>query len=155
MSGRLTRFIARRYLFSRKSHSVINVISVVSAFTVAVPTAAMIILLSVYNGLDGLLKSLYKNFDPQIKVSLNEGKFFSLDSIDVQQLRRLDGVEFVSGILEENALMSYRGRQHIGTVRGVDSAYVRMIPLDSMMAGGRSRLTLGDLNFAVVGMGVA
>ncbi len=155
MSGRLTRFIARRYLFSRKSHSVINVISVVSAFTVAVPTAAMIILLSVYNGLDGLLKSLYKNFDSQIKVSLNEGKFFSLDSIDVQQLRRLDGVEFVSGILEENALMSYRGRQHIGTVRGVDSAYVRMIPLDSMMAGGRSRLTLGDLNFAVVGMGVA
>ena len=153
--SKLVRFIARRYLFSRKSHAVVNIISCVSALAVAVPTAAMVVLFSVYNGLDDLLRSLYRNFDLPIKISAVEGKSFPADSLLLARLSSVEGVQYVTQVAEENALAEYRGRQHIGMVRGVDSFYRHVVPIESMMSMGEYALRLGDLEQAVVGMGVA
>ncbi len=154
-SSSLIRLIARRYLFSRKSHTVINIISCVSALAVAVPTAAMVVLFSVYNGLDDLLRSLYNNFDLPLKITSVTGKSFPSDSLMREHLMEIEGVEYVTEVVEENALAEYRGRQHIGMVRGVDSFYRHVVPIESMLSMGSYTLRLGDLEQAVVGMGVA
>lgn len=153
--SRLEWFIAWRYLFSRKSHSIINIISIVTLTAIAVPTAAMIIVLSVYNGLDGVLKSLYSNFDTQIAILPAEGKFIKSDSLDLATIRAMDGVDVVSAILEDNVMLDYRGRQTVARIRGVDSSYMDMLDLDTLIIAGESRTELGDLDFAVVGMGIA
>lgn len=153
--SRLAWFIAWRYLFSRKSHSIINIISIVTLTAIAVPTAAMIIVLSVYNGLDGVLKSLYSNFDTQIAILPAEGKFIKSDSLDLATIRAMDGVDVVSAILEDNVMLDYRGRQTVARIRGVDSSYMDMLDLDTLIIAGESRTELGDLDFAVVGMGIA
>lgn len=155
MRRRLSFFFAKRYLFSRKSHSVINIISGVSAFTVAIPVAAMIILLSVYNGLNGLLESMYSKFDAPLQISAVEGKVFDLAGLDTAKIRAVKGVETITAVLEENALFVYRGKQHIGILRGVDPAYGTVIPVDSMIVRGEYALKYGDLDQAVIGMGVA
>lgn len=148
-------FIALRYLFSKKSHSIINIISIVTLVAISVPTAAMIIIMSVYNGLDGVLKSLYSSFDPQISITLNEGKFFDVESVNLDSIRAIDGVLNVAQILDDNAMVDYRGRQTIATVRGVDDNYRMMINLDTLVSIGGSELELGDFDYAIPGMGVA
>ena len=89
----LPLLFARRYLFSRKSLSVINIISGVSALTVAVPVMAMVILLSVFNGFDSLIKSMYRNFDPEIRITAAEGKFFDRNTLPLSEIRNVEGVE--------------------------------------------------------------
>ena len=151
MKQGLIHFIAGRYLFSRKSHSVINVISVVSAVAVAVPAAAMLILLSVHNGLNDFIVSLNSRFDPPLKVSLREGRYFTGAEIDLQALRALPDVETVGEVLEDNALFGYRERQLTGVVRGVDSLYPRIVPIREVVTHGRYPETEG----ALPGMGIA
>ncbi|MCD8101758.1 MAG: ABC transporter permease [Alistipes sp.] len=152
---RLKLFIARRYLFSKKTHSVINLISRVSAFAVGVPVAAMIILLSVFNGFEGLVRSMYGDFDPDTAVMPAEGKFFSVEGGLPGMVRSLPEVAAVSEVLEDNALLEYRGRQFIGTVRGVDSNYVHVVPVEKMLVEGTFDLWFGDMMQAVVGQGLA
>ena len=89
----LSLLFARRYLFSKKSHSVINVISGVSAVAVAVPVMAMVILLSVFNGFEGLIRDMYKSFDPDILITPSSGKVFDTDSVPQQRLAEVPGVE--------------------------------------------------------------
>lgn len=147
----LSLWIARRYLFSPKSHSVINLISIVSAFTVAIPVAAMIVLLSVFNGLDGMIRQMYQNFDSDIRIEAAKGKFFR----DVPNLTAVEGVELYSLMLEQTALFEYQNRQFVGTMRGVDSMYRHIVPIDKTLSRGRWQLEFGDINQAVVGQGVA
>ena len=118
---RLTLLFARRYLFSKKSHSVINIIAGVSALAVAIPVAAMVILLSVFNGFEGLIRSMYKSFDPDLLVTPTQGKVFAMDSIPADRLRAIPGVAQWSFSLEENALFEYRDRQYIGVMRGIST----------------------------------
>lgn len=151
----LPQLFARRYLFSKKSHSVINIISGVSAFSVAIPVMAMVILLSVFNGFEGLIRSMYKTFDPDILVTPVKGKIFDTDSVTAQRLKSTDGVLEVSFMLEENALFEYRSRQNHGVLRGVDSLYSRVVPIDSIVADGQYRLQFGDFPEAFVGQGLA
>lgn len=146
---------ARRYLFSRKSHSVINTISRVSAFAVGVPVAAMVILLSVFNGFEELVKGMFRDFDPDIAISAAEGKVFDTGSFDLNALMRVEGVEEVSFVLEDQALLEYRGRQQVATVRGVDSLYGRVVPIEKMVVEGAYDLEFGDMAQALVGQGVA
>lgn len=143
-----------RYLRSPKSHSIINIISIVSVVAVAVPTAAMVILLSVYNGLDDLLKSLYVNFDPQIRITSAEGRYFGADSL-YGVLNNMPQIESYSGFLEDNALADYNDRQYIATVRGVDSSYTEVVPIESMVIRGEYKTLVGDSDAAVVGAGLA
>ena len=133
----LSLLFARRYLFSKKSHSVINVISGVSAVAVAVPVMAMVILLSVFNGFEGLIRDMYKSFDPDILITPSSGKVFDTDSVPQHRLAEVPGVEAWSFSLEENALFEYRDRQYIGVMRGVDSLFATMVPIDSLLTEGR------------------
>lgn len=152
---RLTLLFARRYLFSKKSHSVINIIAGVSALAVAIPVAAMVILLSVFNGFEGLIRSMYKSFDPDLLVTPAQGKVFAIDSIPTDRLRAIPGVAQWSFSLEENALFEYRDRQYIGVMRGVDSLFAEVVPIDSLITQGNYRLRFGELPEACVGQGVA
>lgn len=129
-------FLARRFLFSPKSHSVINVISRVSMVAVGIPVAAMVILLGVFSGFDQLIRQMYRDFDPDLLVRPTEGKVFAVDSLDMEAVRGLHGVVQTSWVLEESALAQYGGRQRVVTVRGIDSLWPRVVPLERMMWAG-------------------
>lgn len=151
----LSSLFARRYLLSKKSHSVINIISRVSSFAVGVPVAAMVILLSVFNGFEDIVKQMYTDFDPDIAISAKEGKVFGVDSLDREGIVQLDFVEQISEVLEDNAMLEYSGRQYIATVRGVDSLYSQVVPIEKMVAIGEYQLKRGDYQQALLGQGLA
>lgn len=117
--------------------------------------AAMIILLSVFNGFEGLVKNMYGDFDPDIAVVPAEGKFFDVDGQLLQRVGSLAEVAAVSQVLEDNALLEYRGRQFIGTIRGVDGDYTEVVPIEKMLVEGTFDLWFGDMMQAVVGQGLA
>ena len=146
---------ARRYLFSRKSHSIINIISGVSAFAVAIPIMAMVVLLSVFNGLEELVKNMYSLFDPDISVSAERGQVFGIDSVRTLNLENIDGIKAISFELDENVLFEYRGRQYIGEIKGVDSAFRDIVPIDSLVYEGNYEPYFGDFPQALVGQGIA
>ena len=152
---RLPLFFARRYLFSKKSHSVINIVSGVSAFSVAIPVMAMVILLSVFNGFEGLIKSMYRSFDPDIRITPVRGKVFPIDSLPRERFLAIDGVRDAAYALEDNAVFEYRDRQAFGTMCGVDSLYRQVVPLDSLRTEGVFQLQFGDFPEAYVGQGIA
>ena len=152
---RLPLFFARRYLFSKKSHSVINIVSGVSAFSVAIPVMAMVILLSVFNGFEGLIKSMYRSFDPDIRITPVRGKVFPIDSLPRERFLAIDGVRDAAYALEDNAVFEYRDRQAFGTMCGVDSLYRQVVPLDSLRTEGVFHLQFGDFPEAYVGQGMA
>ncbi len=155
MMPSLTTLFARRYLFAKKSHSVINLIAGVSAFAVSIPIAAMVILLSVFNGFEGLIRQMYSHFDPSLAITPASGKVFVVDSLPTEALQALEGVEALSVSLEGSVLFSYRDRQLIGVLKGVDSSYREVVPIDTLISEGRYRLALGDFAEGVVGQGVA
>ncbi len=153
--SKLSRLLAKRYLFSSKSHSVINIISSVSAFAISIPVAAMVILLSVSNGFGDLIKGLYKDFDPDIIISASEGRVFDSTALNRSMLLEFPSVQEVSMVVEESALLEYRGRQSIATIRGVDSFYRDVIPIEGMIKQGEYDLLFGDMEQLVVGQGLA
>ena len=155
MNLRLPVFIARRYFFSKKSQRVINIISLISAVGVTIGTAALIIVLSVFNGFEDLILRLYNSFDPDLKVELNIGKSFPDSAIHIDRIRNIDGVEYVSGIIEESALAKFRDRQYIITLKGVSDDYEKMTGLDTMIYDGNFRLHSGDKDYAILGSAVA
>ncbi len=152
---KLHLLFAERYLRSPKSLSVINVISRVSIFAVAVPVAAMVILLSVFNGFEDLVKQMFNEFDPDIAITPAKGKVFETSRIDLKGLREMEGVDECSSILEESVLMEYRGRQALGVLRGVDSLYERVVPVRDLIVNGEYKLHFGDMEQAIVGRGIA
>ncbi|MFZ5941962.1 MAG: FtsX-like permease family protein [Bacteroidota bacterium] len=148
-------YIARRYLFGKKSQNAINIISLISVLGVATGTMALVVVLSVFNGFDKVVKSLFSAFDPDIKISLAEGKTFSPDSALILQIRELDGVEALSEVLEENALLMYGEKQYIATIKGVDDAFMDVSGIDSMIYDGTMKLHDENRPYAIVGQGVA
>lgn len=151
----LSLLFARRYLFSAKSHSVINVISAVSVVAVGVPVAAMIILMSVFNGFTALVDGMQSAFDADLEVRPREGKTFAIEALSTDSLRSVAGVRGVSFALEQSALAEYGGRQVVVTVRGVDSDYSDVLPMDEYVRTGDFELRLGEIEQACVGSGVA
>ena len=148
-------YIARRYLFSKKSTNVINIISGISVFGVTISTLSLVVILSVFNGLDGLIKSLFSSFDPDIKITLNEGKTFNTDTKQFNQIKKLEGIAVYSEVIEENALLRYGDKEFVATVKGVDGSFSLMTGIDSMMIDGGFTLKKKDKMFAVVGYGIA
>lgn len=153
--GRLSSLFARRYLSSRKSLSVINIISKVSIFAVGVPVAAMVVLMSVFNGFEGLVQRMYSDFDPDILVTPARGKVFDAGDAEGKKLHEIKGVAGISFYLEESVLLEYRGRQTLGVLRGVDPMYENVVPVRSLISGGKYELRFGDMEQAVVGQGIA
>lgn len=151
----LPYYIAKRYLLGKKSQNAINIISGISALGITTGTMALVIVLSVFNGFDSLVKSLYNTFDPDIQISSVEGKTFSPGPSTLQDIRSIPGVSAVSEVLEENVLLLYNERQHIATVKGVDEAFTNVSGLDSMIYDGEMKLKDRNRAYAVVGQGVA
>jgi len=148
-------FIARRYLISKKSHNIINLISGISMVGVAVGTAALIIVLSVFNGFESVVKSLFSVFDPDIEITIIQGKTFHNNQINEDQIRSLPGVISYTEVVEENALLYYKKQQYLATIKGVDSLYQHNSPLDSLLVTGEMTLQDDSLDFAVPGYGIA
>lgn len=153
---KLSLYIAKRYLFAKKSRNAINVISAVSAAGVTVGTMALIIVLSVFNGLELLVTSIFNTFDPDLKITAAEGKTFMPDSLKLQLLSDVNGVACYSLTVEENVLLKYGDRQYIATIKGVDDAYTRVADIDSAMWDGDFTLRSGNGRpYAVPGVGIA
>jgi len=143
--------IAIRYLFAKKSQNVINVISMISVSGVLVGSLALIVVLSVFNGLHGLIGSLYGSFDPELKIQPARGKVFSLDSIPSQEIYETEGVAVVSHILEDQALLRSDKRQVPAIVMGVDENFAEVSGIDTIIIEGKYQLRLERQNYSVVG----
>jgi lipoprotein-releasing system permease protein len=148
-------YIAKRYLVSKKSKNIINIISLISVFGVAVGTMALIVILSVFNGFDDLIKSLFNTFDPEIEITIKEGKSFELPNSMLVQLENIDGVLHVAQVVEENVLLKYDEKFHPGIVKGVSENYESITGIDSMLVDGEFVLKDESNNYAVIGQGVA
>ncbi|MDD5570210.1 MAG: FtsX-like permease family protein [Bacteroidales bacterium] len=148
-------YIAKRYIFSKKSHNIINVISLISVIGVMVGTMALIIVLSVFNGFESVVISLFNSFDPDIKITAKLGKTFNPNEIPVGKIKKLNGVIYYTNVLEENALLKYRDKQYIATIKGVEYDFKKMSKLDTMMVGGSFILESDSNDFAVAGQGIA
>lgn len=141
--------IARRYLFSKKSHSAINIVSLISVCGVAVGTMALVVVLSVYNGFRGVIEGLFSNFDPQIRIESAEGKYFQPDSI--RQVLEMPEVDIYSYVVQENALLKFKEKQLPVTVKGVDDNYDTLTHISDIMVRGEFSLHEGRFNKAVTG----
>ena len=148
-------YIAKRYLLAKKSHNIINIISIISVIGVMVGTGALILVLSVFNGFEGLVLSLYNSFNPELKVTATEGKVYSLSEDQLKKIRQIQGVDFVSETVEENALARFGDMQYIVMMKGVDDNFVKMTPLDDFMINGRYAVGDDTKPYATIGAGVA
>lgn len=149
-------FIARRYLFSKKSHNAINLIAAISAGGVALATAALVCTLSVFNGFRDLVGSLYTAFDPQLEVVPAKGKFAAADDPALEAVRRHPDVAVATECLEDNALLLFQGRPVVVTLKGVADNYDQCTGIRQILYGtGSFRLRAADLHYGVPGIGLA
>lgn len=146
-------YIARRYLFSKKSHNAINVISTISVCGVALATLALVCTLSVFNGFQDLVETFFTAFDPQLKITATHGKVFDGQDSRVLQLKKLPEVEVYSESLEDNVMVQYQGRQAMAVIKGVEDNFDQLTPIDSILFG-RGDLLLHDevVDYAIPGI---
>lgn len=146
-------YIARRYLFSKKSHNAINVISAISVCGVALATLALVCTLSVFNGFQDLVTTFFTAFDPQLKITAVRGKVFDGQDKRVLQLKKMPDVEVYSESLEDNVMAQYQGRQAMAVVKGVEDNFDQLTPIDSILFG-RGDLLLHDevVDYAIPGI---
>ena len=147
--------IARRYLFSKKSTNAINIITSISVLGISIGTAAMILILSVFNGFESLIKEVVDDFNPDIKVSLIEGKRFDVNDSLITKIMEIDGIEAVSKTIEEVALFEYKGIQEVGVIKGVDDMFPFVTAIDSTLSDGKYIVEDEDGYYAVTGYGLA
>lgn len=153
---KLPFYIAKRYLFAKKSRNAINVISAVSVAGVTIGTMALVIILSVFNGLEKMVTGIFNTTDPDIRITAVKGKTFIPDTLRLNSLSKIEGVEAWSLTIEENALLKYDEKQSIATIKGVDENYVVVTDIDSAMFEGEFRLeSENGRQWAIPGIGVA
>ena len=149
-------FIARRYLFSKKSTNAINVISIISMVGVAVATMALVIVLSVFNGFHDLVASFFTNFDPQLEVVPVKGKVAAADDAVFMKIRQLPEVDMVSECVQDQALAFYDGQQAMVNIMGVDDNFARMTRIQKILYGdGDFSLQAANLEYGVPGIRLA
>ena len=148
-------FIARRYLFAKKSHNVINIISAISAIGMAIGTAALIIILSVYNGFDSLIKSMMSNIEPDLLITPATGKVFVPEGETYDWIYDQPAVKNMCCVLQEQVFINYDGQQGLALVKGVDWIYENESPVKDHLREGSFVLHRGDVPLAAVGVGLA
>jgi len=146
--------IAKRYLLAKKSTNAINIISSISVVGMTVGTMALVVVLSVFNGFEDLVVSLYNSFNPEIQVTPMQGKTFVPDKNQIQLILKEDGVETISETLEENALLRYGDKQFIATIKGVDPKYEDVTGIDSTIIRGKFILEDRGEPLAIIGAGI-
>ncbi len=151
----LSLFIAKRYLFSRKKQNAINIISGISMVGVAVGTTALIVILSVFNGIDLLLQQNTDNLTPDLVISPAKGKFIHFDTLHYAGLDRMAGIAYYDPVVEENALLKYGDRLKPVTLKGIGQGYAQHVDFSRNMVEGEFKLKAGDSFLGVVGYGIA
>lgn len=147
-------YIALRYLFAKKSHNVINVITGISVVSIAVVTMALVIVLSVFNGFEKLVTSMFNHFNPDLVISPASGKTFSMDAFPLIEVKNARGVVYYAEVLEETALAIYRDRQHIVKMKGVGEGFAQVADIENRMVYGAFLLKEGAAERTVIGHGV-
>ena len=149
-------YIAKRYIFSKKSTNVINVISIISVIGVAVATTALVIVLSVFNGFHDLVATLFTNFDPQIEVVPTKGKTAPADDPLLTKIRHLPEVDVATESVEDQALAIYNNKQAMVTVKGVDDNFDQLTHITDILYGdGHYSLHAGELQYGIMGIRLA
>lgn len=151
----LPLYIAKRYLISKKSHNVINIISWISVLGITVGTAALIIVLSAFNGLQTLVEDLYASFDPDLKITSVEGKTFDVTAFPSDKIKAIPGVIYYAAALEEVALVKYDDKQTVAKIKGVEKEFYDMTGLDSLLLEGNFTPQNKDTNYLLLGWGIA
>lgn len=146
---------ARRYLFSRKRTNAINIITGIAMLGIGVGTAALVLVLSVFNGFESLLSSLMNSMNADIKILPEEGKTFVVDSTMLNQIRNIRGLGTISLSLEETALLEYEGKQDFCTLKGVDDHYDKTTTIDSAITSGAFVLHQNNYDYLILGGGIA
>lgn len=162
----LPTYISWRYLFSKKSHNVINLISAISVFGILVTTAALIVVLSAFNGIEGLVDALYSSFDSDIRIELEKGKTFSTSEFPHEAVAEVEGVDQMTDVIEEVIWIRHEDLGVVATMKGVEPAFLAMSGLDSMVIEGRAALeetieqnqvhggSRDTLYYAIIGAGI-
>jgi lipoprotein-releasing system permease protein len=149
----LSFYIAKRYLFSKKSHNAINVISGVSVCGVALATLALVCTLSVFNGFQDLVATFFTAFDPELKITATSGKVFDNQDVRIQKLRDFSEIAVFSESLEDNAMVQYNGKQAMVVIKGVEDNFSQLTAIDSILYG-RGEMVLYDeiVDYAIPGV---
>ena len=148
-------FIASRYLFAKKSHNVINVISAISVAGIMLASFALICTLSVFNGFHNLVESLFKDFDPEIKVVPTSRKFFNMNDERILKASSLDFIEMNTFTLEEQALISFKSKQEIVMIKGVEDSYHDLVNIENLLKGNGIFMLKDEVcNYGIMGIGL-
>lgn len=145
--------IAFRYLFGKKSTNAIHIITWISIVGMAIGTAALILILSVFNGFESILSGMLSNFNPDIKVTLTTGKYMPLEEIDTVKLGQIKGIEAFAFTIEETSFFDYKGSQEVGIIKGVDEKYLKVTGLDTAMLYGAAQFGK-TTDYGIVGAGM-
>lgn len=146
--------IAKRYLFKKKRANVINIVTGISILGIAIGTAALVIILSVFNGFESLLSGQFNAFNPSYKIIPATGKTFNPTDSMMTEIKKLDAVTHASKVIEEVALFEYKGTQEVGTIKGVDADFHNVIAIDSFLLNGKYKLNDPQIKYGIVGLGM-
>ncbi|MGQ0827301.1 MAG: ABC transporter permease [Bacteroidota bacterium] len=148
----LPLFIAKRYLVSKKSHNAINIISGISVGGICIGTMALIIVLSVFNGMSSLVLSLYNSFDAEIEITAKQGKIIDPNSTEIQSLQKMEGIAYYTEVVEGKALLKYKDKQTIATIKGVSSHFQQASGFDTLVREGNFNIQKNNI---VIGQGIS
>jgi len=151
----LPLFIAKRYLFYKKTHNIINIISLVSIGSIAVGTAALIILLSVFNGFEDIIVNMYNKFNPELNISPKTGKTITIDQELIRKLNKIKGIKNYSFVIEDNALAKKEEKQYIVRIKGVDSNYTKVNNIKKAIIDGEFILNNNNFQYCAIGQYIA
>lgn len=148
--------ISLRYLFGKKSTNAIHVIVWISIIGMMIGTASLILILSVFNGFESLLTGLLSSFNPDLKIELKEGKFYSVDAVDTARIKEIKGIETFAFVLEETSFFEYKGSQEVGILKGVDTRFLSVTQLDSTIIMGTAELAQNpdNITYGLLGSGM-
>lgn len=152
---KLPLFIAFRYLISKKKHNIINIISSISIAGITFGTMALIIVLSVFNGFESLIVSMFNAINPDLQITAIQGKTFVPDSIQTAQIKKIKGVVYYSEVIEENVLLKYKDKQHIAVIKGVSKDFFKASSVCDFIYNGSCAVKEGNVDFALISSGVA
>ena len=146
--------IAKRYLFKKKRTNVINIVTGISILGIAIGTAALVIILSVFNGFESLLSGQFNAFNPDYKIIPSVGKTFNPTDSMMTEIKKLESVSSASKVIEEVALFEYKGTQEVGMIKGVDKDFHNVITIDSFLLNGKYKLNVPDIDYGLIGIGM-
>ena len=132
----LSFYIARRYLFSKKSHNAINIISMVCVCGVVIATTAVVCALSVYNGFNDLVADMFSSIDPELKITPRTGKVFDPTTVEFQQVKQLPDIAYFGEVLQDNALIRYHDRLDVAIIKGEDDNFSHLTQIDCVLIDG-------------------